>query len=163
MMTELRNASRRGVPIVAINPLRERALERFANPQNAIEMAVLGSTPIASEYCQLRIGGDIALLKGIMKCVLDAHDQAQDQGLAKAGHAAIDAEFIEQHTQGFLAFAQDLRLTEWDWILQASGVPREQIERIANIYLHARNVIVAYGSDLDIQDGRIQVDRKSVV
>ena len=32
MMTSLRNASRRGVPIVAINPLRERALERFAAP-----------------------------------------------------------------------------------------------------------------------------------
>lgn len=30
MMTELRNASRRGVPIVVLNPLRERALERFA-------------------------------------------------------------------------------------------------------------------------------------
>ena len=35
MMTSLRNASRRGVPIVAINPLRERALERFAAPQDS--------------------------------------------------------------------------------------------------------------------------------
>ena len=51
MMTSLRSASRRGVPIVAINPLRERALERFAAPQSPTEMATFQSTPIASEYC----------------------------------------------------------------------------------------------------------------
>jgi formate dehydrogenase major subunit len=44
MMTELRNASRRGVPIVVLNPLRERALERFAAPQDPIEMVTLRST-----------------------------------------------------------------------------------------------------------------------
>jgi molybdopterin-dependent oxidoreductase alpha subunit len=57
MMTELRNASRRGVPIVVLNPLRERALERFAAPQDPIEMVTLRSTRIASEYCQVGVGG----------------------------------------------------------------------------------------------------------
>ncbi len=74
MMTELRNASRRGVPIVVLNPLLERALERFASPQSPIEMTTLVSTPIASEYCQVKVGGDVAALKGIMKFVLEAHD-----------------------------------------------------------------------------------------
>ena len=76
MLTELHSASRRGVPIVVFNPLRERALERFAAPQNPIEMATLGETRIASEYCQLRISGDVAALKGVMKLVLEAHDEA---------------------------------------------------------------------------------------
>jgi molybdopterin-dependent oxidoreductase alpha subunit len=67
MMTELRNASRRGVPIVVLNPLRERALERFAAPQDPVEMTTFSSTRIASEYCQVRIGGDVAALKGVMK------------------------------------------------------------------------------------------------
>jgi molybdopterin-dependent oxidoreductase alpha subunit len=71
MMTELRNASRRGVPIVVVNPLRERALERFAAPQDPVEMTTFGSTRIASEYCQVRIGGDVAALKGVMKIMLD--------------------------------------------------------------------------------------------
>ena len=57
MMTELHNASRRGVPIVVFNPLRERALERFAAPQNPVEMVTFGETRIASEYCQVRVGG----------------------------------------------------------------------------------------------------------
>src|SRR6201998_3791426 len=63
MMTELHAASHRNVPIVVFNPLRERALERFTAPQSPIEMATFGETRIASEYCQLRVGGDGAALK----------------------------------------------------------------------------------------------------
>ena len=57
MLTELHRASRRHAPIVVFNPLRERALERFAAPQDPVEMATFGETRIASEYCQVRIGG----------------------------------------------------------------------------------------------------------
>jgi len=56
--------------------LRERALERFAAPQDPIEMATFGETRIASEFCQVRIAGDVAALKGVMKLVLEAHDEA---------------------------------------------------------------------------------------
>lgn len=56
MLTTLREASRRGVPIIAINPLRERGLERFTSPQNPIEMLTLSSTPIASSYYLVKVG-----------------------------------------------------------------------------------------------------------
>ncbi|HEY0564419.1 MAG TPA: FdhF/YdeP family oxidoreductase, partial [Terriglobales bacterium] len=141
MMTELRNASRRGVPIVVLNPLRERALERFAAPQDPLEMVALGSTRIASEYCQVRVGGDVAALKGIMKQVLEAHDAA----LAANGAAVLDLDFIEQHTHGFSALADDLRQTEWHEILRVCGLSREQLERVASIYIKANAVIVCYG------------------
>jgi formate dehydrogenase major subunit len=140
-MTELRNASRRGVPIVVLNPLRERALERFAAPQDPLEMVALGSTRIASEYCQVRVGGDVAALKGIMKQVLEAHDAA----LAANGAAVLDLDFIEQHTHGFSALADDLRQTEWHEILRVCGLSREQLERVASIYIKANAVIVCYG------------------
>jgi molybdopterin-dependent oxidoreductase alpha subunit len=141
MMTELHAASRRGAPIVAMNPLRERALERFAAPQDPIEMATFTSTRIASEYCQVRIGGDVAALKGIMKLVLDAHEAAVRSG----GAPVLDLPFIEQHTTGFEALAEDLRRTSWDDILRVSGLPRDQIERIARIYMQAESVIICYG------------------
>src|SRR5882672_3603733 len=141
MMTELHNASRRGVPIVALNPLRERALERFAAPQNPIEMATMSSTRIASEYCQVRVGGDVAALKGIMKLVLEAHDTAVETG----GEPILDVAFIEGHTHGFSAFAEDLRRTDWSDVLRASGLSREQIQRVAAIYMKANAVIVCYG------------------
>jgi len=141
MMTELRNASRRGVPIVVLNPLRERALERFAAPQDPIEMVTFSSTRIASEYCQVRVGGDIAALKGVMKLVLEAHERAMQAG----GQPKLDLDFIAQHTHGFEEFAEDLRRTNWDDILRVSGLMRAQIERIAAIYLQASAVIVCYG------------------
>src|ERR1700742_4712504 len=101
MLTELHKASRRGVPIVVFNPLRERSLERFAAPQNPVEMATFGATRIASEYCQVRVGGDVAALKGAMKLVLEAHGRSIEEG----GDAVLDLDFIARHTHGFAAFA----------------------------------------------------------
>jgi molybdopterin-dependent oxidoreductase alpha subunit len=141
MMTELHNASRRGVPIVVLNPLRERALERFAAPQDPIEMVTLSSTRIASEYCQVSVGGDVAALKGIMKIVLEAQDTTAQAG----GTPVLDLAFIKQHTHGFEAFADDLRRTSWDVILRVSGLRRDQLERVASIYMKANAVIVCYG------------------
>jgi molybdopterin-dependent oxidoreductase alpha subunit len=141
MLTELHGASRRRVPIVVLNPLRERALERFAAPQDPVEMATFGETRIASEYCQVRIGGDVAALKGVMKLVLEAHDEALRQGTGPV----LDLEFIAQHTHGFEAFADDLRHTGWDDILRVSGLPREQLQRVAGVYMRANAVIVVYG------------------
>ncbi len=141
MMTELRNASRRGAPIIVLNPLRERALERFAAPQSPVEMLTFGSTPIASEYCQVSVGGDVAALKGIMKIVLEAHDRA----VSTNAEPVLDLKFIERQTHGFSAFAEDLRRTNWNDILRVSGLSREQIERVATIYMKAKAVIVCYG------------------
>ena len=141
MMTELRNASRRGVPIVVFNPLRERALERFAAPQSPVEMATFSSTPIASEYCQVRVGGDVAALKGVMKLVLEAHETAVRIG----DPPVLDLTFIAHHTEGFDAFAEDLRRTSWDDIFRVSGLPRDQLERVAAIYMRADAVIACYG------------------
>src|SRR4051794_21265323 len=141
MLTELHRASRRNVPIVVFNPMRERALERFAAPQDPVEMATFGETRIASEYCQIRVGGDVAALKGIMKLVLEAHDEA----LRSGADPVLDLAFIEAHTHGFGELADDLRRTLWDDILPAAGLPREQLERIANVYMRARTVIICYG------------------
>ena len=71
--------------------LKERALERFAAPQDPVEMVTLSSTPIASAYHQVRVGGDLAALKGIMKVVLE-RDVAS---LAAGGAGILDRPFIE--------------------------------------------------------------------
>ena len=137
MMTTLRDASRRGVPILVFNPLKERALERFAAPQSPIEMATLGSTDIATRYYQVRVGGDAAALKGIMKALL-ALDRAQ-------GGTVVDHGFIAEHTQGFEAFAADLEATPWLAIEQRSGLTREVLEQVADYYAKSKACIVAYG------------------
>src|SRR6202043_1894763 len=97
IMTGLHNAPPRGVPIVVFSPLRERALERFAAPQNPVEMVTFGETRIASEYCQVRVGGDVAALKGVAKLVLEAHDRS----IRERAEPILDLDFIAQHTHGF--------------------------------------------------------------
>jgi molybdopterin-dependent oxidoreductase alpha subunit len=144
MMTSLRNAARRGVPIVAINPLRERALERFTAPQQPLEMLTLSSTPIAHEYCQVKVGGDVALLKGMMKLIFEQHEAALKDG----GTLILDVPFIERHTLGLQALVEDVRATSWAEIIRVSGLALEQIQRLARIYMQAKSVIFVYGMGL---------------
>ena len=141
MMTTLREVARRGAPIVAINPLKERALERFKAPQSPVEMTTGKSTDIASDYLQVKVGGDIAALKGIMKAVLDL-DEADIQA---GGAGKLDRDFIKQHTTGIDDLIADLVATDWDDIERASGLSRSDLERVAGIYVSLPSLIVTYG------------------
>lgn len=141
MLTTLRAASLRGVPIVVINPLPERGLERFTSPQHPAEMLTGKSTRIASTYYKVKVGGDVATLKGMMKSLIAADERARDSGAAPV----LDHEFIRDNTLGFEALADDVRRTEWADIERASGLTRAEIEHAADIYARAKNVIVCYG------------------
>jgi len=141
MLGELRAAARRGARILSFNPLRERGLERFADPQDALEMATLGSTPISSHYYQLKIGGDLALLKGLCKRLLELDAAAQAAGRP----SLLDLGFIEEHTQGFEALAADLRAESWALIEAESGLSRAQIEQAAQVYAESERVIACWG------------------
>ena len=139
MMGTLHEASRRGVPIIVFNPLRERALERFTDPRNAVEMASFGSTRIASSYYQVKIGGDGAALKGIMKALIAMDDSASSPD------DILDHDFIATHTNGFDALAADLRATAWVDIEAASGLTRADLETVAIAYAKSKATIVSYG------------------
>ena len=136
MMGTLHEASRRKVPILVFNPLRERALERFADPQNMVEMATYGSTRIASSYFLVRAGGDAAAIKGVMKALLDLE--------ASQGNV-LDHDFIAVHTEGFEALADDLRSTEWADIEKTCGLTRADLELVAAAYAKSNATIVTYG------------------
>ena len=141
MLGELRGAAKRGAAIVAFNPLRERGLEKFQNPQNAIEMLADKATDISSDYFQLKIGGDLACVKGMIKAVLEADQQAQASGAARI----IDTAFIAEHTQGFEALQADVAQESWQVIVNEAGLSEAQIRRAAAIYMGAKNVIACWG------------------
>lgn len=139
MMGTLHEAARRGVPIIVFNPLRERALERFADPQDVLEMATFRSTPIASTYFQVKAGGDAAALKGIMKALLELDEQ-------RGG--ILDRDFIAMHTEGYEALAADLAETQWPQIEKESGLTRAQLEQVAEAYAKSNATIITYGMGL---------------
>jgi molybdopterin-dependent oxidoreductase alpha subunit len=141
MLTTLREVAKRGVPIIVFNPLRERGLERFTSPQHPVEMLTLSSTPIASTYYLVKVGGDIAVLKGIMKTLLSLDLQS----LAEGGAGVLDREFIRNHTTGIDELLADLDATSWDLIEEASGLSRSDIEFVGNVYAKAKRVIINYG------------------
>ncbi|HTH98308.1 MAG TPA: FdhF/YdeP family oxidoreductase [Stellaceae bacterium] len=137
MMGTLHECARRGVPIIVFNPLKERALQRFADPQNPIEMGTFSSTAIASTYYQVKVGGDAAALKGIMKALLDLDDAASG--------GVLDYDFIAAHTHGFEALAADLRATPWEDIETTSGIARSELAKVAEAYAKSNAAIVSYG------------------
>ncbi|AFC86215.1 FdhF/YdeP family oxidoreductase [Frateuria aurantia] len=141
MLATLREVSRRGVPIIAFNPLRERGLERFLSPQSPKEMLTGDATEIAKSYYQVRIGGDLAVLKGMMKWLVEADAVDLEQG----GNGLLDREFIAEHTDGVQALLDDLRDTRWDDIVSRSGLSRADIEAAAKVYARAERVIICYG------------------
>ncbi|CCD88102.1 putative formate dehydrogenase (C-terminal), related to acid resistance with formate dehydrogenase/DMSO reductase, domains 1-3 and ADC-like domain [Bradyrhizobium sp. ORS 285] len=139
MLGYLHDMAKRGVPIVTFNPLKERGLVAFANPQNAVEMLTGGGQKISSQYFQLRVGGDIAAVQGICKAVLAA------AAAATGSKRILDEAFIAQHTHGFEAFATYLRNLPWERLEHYSGLCRADMETAAEIYMKADRVIACWG------------------
>ncbi len=138
MLGELRRAAKRGCGIVVFNPLRERGLERFADPQSPADMLGGGGVAIATHYFQPRIGGDLAVALGIAKIVVERADAARD------AHA-VDHAFIDANTVGYDAFADLARGADWADIERESGLDRAQIAQAAAVYLDSRATIFCWG------------------
>lgn len=140
----LQECVKRGVKIVTFNPIREKGLERFVNPQNPAQMLTGSSTEISCQYHQVRAGGDIAGLLGMCKHVLAADDVAKAEGRRRV----LDVDFIQHHTAGFEEFAKKIRNTAWQEIEAECGLSRSQLEAAAQVYAGADRVIGIYGMGL---------------
>jgi molybdopterin-dependent oxidoreductase alpha subunit len=139
----LQEAAKRGVQIITFNPVREKGLEAFVNPQNPTEMLTGKETVISSQYHQVKVGGDIAVMMGICKHVFAADDAARLKG-----KRVLDTAFIEQHTSGLDEFEAKVRGTSWGEIEAASGLSRQVIEGAAQVYVEADRVIGIFGMGL---------------
>ena len=135
---------RRGCRIVTFNPVREKGLESFVNPQSPVEMLTGRATRISCQYHQVRAGGDIAALMGLCKHVL----AAEDARAAEGGEPVLDHAFIAQHTHGFEAFVDRVRATPWEAIEAESGLTRAALEAAGQVYVEAERVIGIYGMGL---------------
>ncbi|HMF41417.1 MAG TPA: FdhF/YdeP family oxidoreductase [Polyangia bacterium] len=153
MLTELEKAAKNGCKIVSVNPLPETGMIRFKNPQQPLSMLGPG-TQIASLFLPVRVNGDVALFKGLMKEMLE-RDRA-------AGGTLLAHDFIAHHTEGFEALVRDLDATAWDTIVKESGVTREQIAEGAAIALRSERMICAWAMGIT-QHGNGVANVKSIV
>jgi molybdopterin-dependent oxidoreductase alpha subunit len=125
LVTQLVRLRERGGRVVIVNPLRETGLDRFKIP--SVPASLLFGSQVNDRYVQPRIGGDIALLKGILKVVLS--------------EGGIDQEFIACHTTGFDVLRSQLDAESLEDLAQNAGVDRDVIVDIARIYGAAKNAI----------------------
>ncbi|TNC70907.1 FdhF/YdeP family oxidoreductase [Rubellimicrobium roseum] len=136
---KLQEAKERGCRIVTFNPVRERGLVEFTNPQRPGQMTVREPTPISDLYLQVRPGGDIAALAGIIKRVLELEDR---EG------GVLDRGFLAEHTTGFDDLAARVTALGWGELERESGLLRRDMQTVADLYAKSERVIGIYGMGL---------------
>lgn len=127
---KLQACRERGGKVVIINPAKEPGLVRFALPKSPKSL-IIGGSEIASHYLQPHIGSDLAVFKGIAKAVI------QRYGISK--------NFINDYTENYTAFVEDINATSWDAIETLSGLSKKDLQKIANVYCHSENAVFAWG------------------
>lgn len=132
LMAELMRLRRRGGCVIVINPLRETGLVNFRVPSDL--RSLLAGSEIASLYVQPHIGGDIPLLCGIAKRILEL-----DVDRGPVAHA-----FLRDHTEGFDVWKRSVLELPWSQIVRASGVERETIDHVADLYARSRAAVFAW-------------------
>jgi molybdopterin-dependent oxidoreductase alpha subunit len=138
MLSALQRAKRNGATIVGVNPLAETGLTRFKQPQ---ELSGLfgGGTPLADFLVRVRVNGDVALLQGIAKELLER---------AARGGPVLDESFIAGCTDGFDAYARAVRGVSWEAIVESAGVPHADIVRAADVFAGSARTITCWGMGL---------------
>jgi len=160
MLTALQKAKRNGAKIISVNPLIEAGLNHFKNPQDFMNPlralgALLGDgTPITDLFLQVRVDGDMALLRGIMKHLFEAEDLNPGQ--------VVDHAFIKQFTTGFESFEQNIRNTKWEDIEELSGISRALLLEAANIIAHKQKIITCWAMGVTQQRQGVQTIQEIV-
>ncbi|SNC76553.1 oxidoreductase alpha (molybdopterin) subunit [Hymenobacter gelipurpurascens] len=160
MLSALQKAKRNGAKIIAVNPLLEAGLNHFKNPQDFMNPlralgALMGNgTQITDLFLQVRVDGDMALLRGIMKHLFEAEDVNPGQ--------VVDRPFIEKYTTGFESFEQNIRNTSWQDIEELSGISRAQLLEAANMLATKQKIITCWAMGVTQQRQGVQTIQEIV-
>ncbi|GGT99991.1 FdhF/YdeP family oxidoreductase [Actinomadura citrea] len=136
MLSALERAKEEGARVIAVNPLPEAGLMRFKNPQRASGMAGRG-TVLADRFLQIRLNGDLALFQALNRMLLESD-----------APGALDREFLDAHAHGFAAFREHALGLDWDDVLEATGLTREEITATLGDVLTAERIVVCWAMGL---------------
>jgi molybdopterin-dependent oxidoreductase alpha subunit len=139
MLTALEKCKENGGTIVAINPLPEAGLLRYTNPQKVSKM-LSGGVKLADLFLQVKINGDVALLKAVMYLMYEAEK-------ANAG-SVFDHDFIRENTSGLDDFLNDLAQQDLNDLVRKSGVSLDLIQKMAQLCIKKERIIVCWAMGL---------------
>ena len=132
MLSALEKAKKNGAYIVTVNPLDEAGLRRFRNPQNPV--GLVKGTELTDEFLQIRLAGDQALFAALSRLTVDA--------------GAVDEEFVREHCSEYDEYVARLADLDWDEVVATTGLPRAQIEALAERYRRSERVVVCWAMGL---------------
>lgn len=138
MLSALEEAKRHGAKIISVNPLPEVGLMNFANPQG--RSMLTGGTHLTDLFLQVRINGDVALLKAIMKLLYE--EEQRQPG------SVFDHPFIQENTSGFEAFVKDLQGYDVEKLSETCGISIDQIREAAELLKNKNRIIVCWAMGL---------------
>lgn len=133
----LARAKELGTRIVVINPVREKRLEHTWVP--SLPKSALFGTKLQDDFIQVHVGGDVALFTGVLKALIERE---------ATGGQGIDRAFVEAHTTGWAELEVAINAVPWAQIEGESGVPRTQIEWLAELVGRARSMVTVWSTGL---------------
>jgi molybdopterin-dependent oxidoreductase alpha subunit len=153
MLGALQSAKRAGARILSINPLPEAGLIAFAHPQEPLAL-LLGGTPLTDLFLQVRINGDVALLQGLGKAVLE--EEARRPG------SAVDRAFIDSRTEGYAAYRDRLVRVPWQDLVAGSGISEARIREAARFLIESERIIFCWAMGLTQHENAVDNVREIV-
>lgn len=139
MMRTLMTVRRRGGKVVVVNPIVETGLVNFSVPSDP--WALFFGAEIASSYVQPHIGGDLAMVYGMMKRL---REMCSEHPLNAVGEPVVDEVFLENHTHGWQDLATHLDALSWEEIIEKSGVSWEQIDAMTRQYAESERAVFTW-------------------
>ncbi len=139
MLSALQKAKDNGATIISVNPLMEAGLVGFNNPQKV--RGVLGlKSKLTDIYLQVKINGDMALLKAIELLLLEEDE--------KNPGSVFDHDFIARHTENYTPFVECLKQNKLEDFSEACGIPIEKIKETAEVLKHKKKIIACWAMGL---------------
>lgn len=129
-------AKKRGTRVAAINPYREPGLEKYWVP-SALDSALFG-TRVVDEFFQIRVGGDIAFLNGVLKYLI--------------ANEWVDRTFIAQHTEGWEELVRALEGQSFEHLERLSGTTRERMLDFARLYARAQTAVFIWSMGVTMHE-----------
>jgi molybdopterin-dependent oxidoreductase alpha subunit len=153
MLTALQKAKEKGSKIIAINPLHEAGLMGFKNPQTV--KGILGiTTKLADVYLQVKINGDMALLKAIEQLLYEA--EMENPG------KVFDHDFIKENTVGYVEFLHHLKKENIEDLASKAGVSLGEIKQAVNLLKFKNRIIVCWAMGITQHENGVDTIKEIV-
>lgn len=153
MLSALEKAKAKGAKIIAVNPLREAGLQTFINPQNPIKI-LTGGVQLTDLFLQVRINGDVALLKALMKMLWEEEQ--------KAPGTVFDHDFIQQYTQGYDELLHHLETLNLPELIESCGVSEKELQQAVEMIKNKSKIIICWAMGLTQHENGVDNVREIV-